>query len=50
MTVDNFQQTGSTGTASAAGETMNVGATLNIGAGQLVGTYQGTYPITVNYN
>lgn len=50
MTVTNFQQTGSTGTASAAGETMNVGATLNIGAGQLVGTYQGTYPITVNYN
>ena len=50
MTVTNFQQTGSTGTASAAGETMNVGATLNIGAGQLVGTYQGTYSITVNYN
>ncbi len=50
MTVTSFQQTGSSGTASAAGETMNVGATLNIGAGQLVGTYQGTYPITVNYN
>jgi hypothetical protein len=50
MTVDNFQQTGSSGTAVSAGETMNVGARLNIGAGQTLGTYQGTYPITVNYN
>ena len=50
MTVTNFQQTGSTGTASAAGETMNVGATLNIGNNQTLGTYQGTYPITVNYD
>ncbi|MBT8440269.1 MAG: DUF4402 domain-containing protein [Gammaproteobacteria bacterium] len=50
MTVDTFQQTGSTGTAAAAGETMNVGATLNISAGQLVGTYTGSYAITVNYD
>ena len=49
MIVNGFTDDAS-GTASAAGETVNVGATLNIGAGQTPGTYSGTYPMTVEYN
>jgi hypothetical protein len=52
MTVNTFASTPSgSGTLVGGTATVNVGATLNVGAGQASGlTYNGTYPVTVNYN
>jgi hypothetical protein len=41
--------TGSTGTLTGGSDDITVGATLNLGANQPVGTYNGTYVITVEY-
>ncbi len=52
MTVDTFASTpNGTGTLSAGGsDTLSVGATLNVGASQAVGTYTGSFSVTVAYN
>ncbi|MEE8223375.1 MAG: DUF4402 domain-containing protein [Alphaproteobacteria bacterium] len=52
MTVDTFtHDAGPTPTLSGGGsQTFNVGATLNVGATQAVGTYSGTFDVTVIYN
>ncbi len=51
MTVDTFNHdAGATPTLAGGADTFNVGATLNVGATQAVGTYSGTFDVTVNYN
>lgn len=52
MVVDNFTSDPSgTGAIGGGGtQTLNVGATLNLGANQAVGTYSGTFMVTVAYN
>ncbi len=52
MTVDTLVSSPSaTGTLSGGGtETISVGADLNVGASQAVGSYTGTFAVTVDYN
>lgn len=51
MTVDNFTSNPSgTGTLSGGSQTLNVGATLHVGAVQAIGTYTGSFDVTVAYN
>lgn len=52
MAVNTFTSSPSpTGTLSAGGtQTLSVGATLTVGGNQPVGTYSGTFDVTVNYN
>lgn len=51
MTVDAFDSDpDGTGTLTGGSETLNVGATLNLDANQPVGTYTGTFDVTVAYN
>ncbi len=51
MTVDTFNHdAGATPTLVGGSDAFNVGATLNVGATQAVGTYSGTFDVTVNYN
>lgn len=48
MTITTFTED-ATKTLTAGTETFNVGATLNVGAGQAVGSYEGTFDVTVDY-
>ncbi len=41
---------GATPTLAGGSDTFNVGATLHVGATQAVGTYSGTFAVTVIYN
>lgn len=52
ITIDNFQSNPSNnGTLSAGGtQTLNVGARANLGTSQAIGSYTGTYQVTVAYN
>lgn len=52
MLVDNFTTSlgGSTGTLIGGADTFQMGATLNVAAAQAVGTYNGTFTVTVEYN
>jgi hypothetical protein len=52
MTVDTFTSSvGASSTLSVGGtETFTVGGDLNVGIAQAVGTYTGTFTVTVNYN
>jgi hypothetical protein len=51
MLVGNFRSNWTSGTALSAGGNfaLSVGATLRVGANQTVGTYSGTYAVTVTY-
>jgi hypothetical protein len=49
MAVQDFTSN-STGTITGGSVTLNIGATLNVGASQELGTYTGTYDVTVSYN
>jgi len=50
MAVDGFIRNPLVGSLVGGPETFNVGATLTVGADQPIGTYLGTYPVSVNYN
>ncbi len=52
MTVDTFTHDagGSPALDGTGNDGFNVGATLNVGAAQAVGSYTGTFAVTVNYN
>jgi hypothetical protein len=52
MTVDTFTHSagGSPALDGTGNHSFSVGATLNVGAAQAVGTYTGTFSVTVNYN
>ena len=51
MTVDTFNHdAGGAPTLPGGSDAFNVGATLKVGANQAVGTYSGTFDVTVNYN
>jgi hypothetical protein len=52
MSVDTFISTPSaTGTLSGGGaQTINVGGTLTVGSAQVVGSYTGTFSVSVEYN
>ncbi|HEV7572869.1 MAG TPA: DUF4402 domain-containing protein [Thermoanaerobaculia bacterium] len=50
MSVGGFQSTPASGVLSAGGsQALQVGATLNVGTNQAVGSYSGTFSVTVNY-
>lgn len=51
MLVDNFTNSlgGSAGSLVGGADTFQLGATLNVGAAQPVGTYTGTFAVTVEY-
>jgi len=51
MLLSAFTSNWATGAAFSAGRTymLSVGATLHVGANQTIGTYTGTYPVTVTY-
>lgn len=49
MTVNNFQVDPGPGGLFSAATVFSVGATLGINAGQLTGTYQGTYLLTISF-
>lgn len=52
MSVSTFTSSlGATGTLSAGGsQALTLGATLNVGATQAIGTYSGSFSVSVNYN
>ena len=52
MQVNNFTNSlgGLTGTLTGGTAAFQLGATLNVGANQAVGTYTGTFTVTVDYN
>ncbi len=51
MTVDTFtHDAGGAPTLVFGSDTFNVGATLKVDPNQAVGTYSGTFAVTVNYN
>ncbi len=52
MTIDTFTDDAGASPILGIGgsDTFNVGATLNVGGAQAVGTYSGTFAVTVNYN
>ena len=50
MTVDSFSPSKSSGTLEGGVDTFSVGATLNVAANQPVGSYTGSFNVTVAYN
>ena len=51
MTITAFTSTPSgTGALTGGAETLRIGARLQVGAGQALGSYSGTYAVTVEYN